>query len=130
MNSLSEFEQKYCIGTNDAKYQIFWDISALIKDLQKMQFPIVNYDVLCLSNSNNFFGNPEYAMKTNIENPCIIVKLNEDTEKLIDGNHRLYKVKQLNQENIPCYVLPLEYHKKFIIDYDDNVYDKVISDFI
>ena len=116
-------------GHNDGKYQIFWDISALIKDLENVQLPIVNYDVSYLVKLNNFFGNPEYAMKTDIEIPCIIVKLNENIEKLIDGNHRLYKAKQLNLKNISCYVLPVDYHKKFIVDYDSTVYEKVISDF-
>ena len=126
---MAYFEQKYCIGTNDGKHQMFWDISALINDLINTQFPIINYNVLDLVKSNHFFGDSEYAMKTNMEIPCIIVKLSEDIEKLIDGNHRLYKAKQLHHEKIPCYVLPMEYHKKFIIDYDDTVYEKVISDF-
>lgn len=68
-------------------------------------------------------------MKTDTENPCIIVELAENIKKLIDGNHRLYKAKQLNLESIPCYVLPKEYHQKFIVEYDDYIYDKVVSDF-
>jgi len=127
---MSSFEQKYCLGTNDGQYQMFWDLSALIKDLSGANVPIKNYDVGALSKANDFYGNSEYAMKTDVEKPCIIAVLNEKTEKLIDGNHRLYKAKQLKLERIPCYVLPEEYHKKFIIDYDDSIYKKVIADFI
>ena len=124
------FEQKYCIGSNDGEYQIIWDISALIKDLPNDKFTVKHYKVADLIEINNFFGNAEYAMKTDMEIPCIMVKLNENIEKLIDGNHRLYKAKQLNLDSIQCYVLPEEYHKRFIIDYDFNVYEKVIASFI
>jgi hypothetical protein len=127
---ISDFEQKYCIGTNDGKLKIFWDVTAIIKNLSYEQFPIKYYTVTKLSETNNFFGDSKYAMQTNIECPCVIVQLTDNFEKLIDGNHRLYKAKQLKLECIPCYVLPLEYHKKFIIDYDVDIYEKVVSDFL
>ena len=68
-------------------------------------------------------------MSDNIEQPCIIVKLNEKLEMFIDGNHRLYKARNLNIENIPCYVLPTEYHKKFIIDYNSEIYEKIVAEY-
>ena len=126
---MGSFKQKYCIGSNDGEYQIIWDISALIKDLENTDFIIRHYKVSDLIKINNFFGNAEYAMKTDVEIPCIIVKLNENIEKLIDGNHRLYKANQLNLNSIQCYVLPEEYHKKFIIDYNSDIYEKVIASF-
>ena len=126
---MSSFEQKYCIGTRDRQHQVVWDITALLKDLQDTHFPIQNYKVSDLVNKNNFFGNPEYAMNTDIEKPCIIVTLCNNAEKLIDGNHRLYKAKQLNLDFIPCYILPFEYHKNFIINYNFEIYDKVVADF-
>jgi len=121
------FEQKYSMGTQGGKYQIVWDISALISDLKHASFTIENCKVSCLAQSNLFFGDPAYAMRTNLEIPCIIVQLGEDIEKLIDGHHRLYKARQLHRGYMPCYVLPIEYHKKFIVGYDDVVYETVIS---
>ena len=126
---MASFEQKYCIGSNDGKYQIIWDISALIKDLENTDFIILNYRVPDLVRINNFFGNAEYAMNSNLKSPCIIVELSKNIEKLIDGNHRLYKANQLNIEYIKCYLLPEEYHKRFIIDYDSDIYKKVIAGF-
>ena len=127
---MSSFEQKFCIGTNDGKYQIFWDITALINDLQNKNFPVYQKNIFDLIERNNFYGNPDYAMQTNVTMPCIIVELDGKTEKLIDGNHRLYKASQLNFKSIPCYILPEEYHKKFIMDYDDLTYTKVVSEII
>ena len=123
------FEQKYCMGTNDRKFQFFWDISAMLKDFQTAQLSIKYYNVSDLFKTNPFFGNAEYAMSANVDDPCIIVRLTDNMEKLIDRNHRLYKAKQLGYDSIPCYVLPLDYHKRFIIDYDDNIYKSVVEDF-
>jgi hypothetical protein len=125
---MSYIEQKYCIGTSDGKYQIFWDITALLERLSITEVPIEYCKVSELSSMNHFKGNPQYAMSTDIEKPCIIVKLKENFEKLIDGNHRLYKADQLHLEYIPCYVLSAEYHKEFIINYDDYIYDRVIGE--
>ena len=123
------FEQKYCMGTKDRKYHIFWDIGAILQDMQTTQFPITHCNVADLFKNNPFFGNIEYAINTDISIPCIVVSLNNDKNKLIDGNHRLYKSKQLGCENIPCYILPLDYHTRFIIDYDVDIYRSVIADF-
>ena len=83
---------------------------------------------ICLKKLGGYCSNPEYAMETDIDKPCIIVKLSENYKLFIDGNHRLYKARKLNIENIPCYVLPTEYHKKFIIDYDPNIYEKIVEE--
>ena len=126
---MASFKQKYCMGTKDGKLKIFWDISAILNDLKDNTISPVQYCVHDLIEQNNFFGDREYAMKTDISKPCLIVQLNKNLEKLIDGNHRLYKAQQLQLATIPCYLLPLEFHINFIIDYDKLIYDKVISDF-
>lgn len=126
---MGSFEQKYCIGTNDGKYQVFWDIAALVDELKKQHLPIYNIDVKTLFKNNSFNGDCDYAMTTNTEVPCIIVELNKEVKKLIDGNHRLYKANQLSLKTVPCYILPFDYHKRFIINYDIKVYEKVIADF-
>jgi len=126
---MSSFEQKYCIGSKDGKHKVFWNITALLKDLQNAAFMADNRNVADLITHNDFYGDPEYAMKTDVKCPCIVVVLSDGFEKLIDGNHRLFKASQLKLQIIPCYVLPFDYHKKFIVDYDSDIYEKVIADF-
>ena len=116
--------QKYQMGTDDG-HEVVWDINAIIKDLQNSNLPVCNRQVNDFTDGDNPCMNTEYAMSTNIETPCIIVELTDKTKKLIDGNHRLYKAKQLGIENLPCYILPLDYHKNFIVDYDASTYEKV-----
>ena len=126
---MPSFEQKYCMGTRDGTHQIFWDIAALTKDLQEKRLPIQQRKVSDLLEFNDFSGDPAYAMGTDIEEPCIVVELNDEIEKLIDGNHRLYKAMLLHLDTVPCYVLPFEYHSKFIIDYTFSKYKKVVKDY-
>jgi hypothetical protein len=123
---MSSFEQKYQMGTDDG-CEIIWDINALLKDLQNKSYPVCNRRILDFDEINNSCGDIEYAMSTDLENPCIVVELTETIKKLIDGNHRLYKAKALGIESISCYFLPLEYHKKFILDYSDDIYKRVAS---
>jgi hypothetical protein len=118
------------MGTKDGKLKVLWDISAILRELSNDIISPTMYRVEDLFERNSFNGDPEYAMNTDLSKPCIIVQLNETCQKLIDGNHRLYKAKQLRLVDIPCYLLPLDYHAKFIVDYDKTVYEKVLVDFI
>jgi hypothetical protein len=123
-------EQRCCMFSKDKKYQIVWDINDIIDNPELLNFPIEQRNVMRLSEQDGgICTNPDYAMGTDTGKPCIIVKLNENVEIFIDGNHRLYKARQLNIENIPCYILPEEFYINFIIDYDENVYEKVIADY-
>ena len=116
--------------SKDKQFQIIWDINKLLQDLVNMSFNVEYKDVLRLSEQDGgICTDPEYAMITDISKPCVIIKLDENVEIFIDGNHRLYKARMLEAKNIPCFVLPAEYHKKFIIDYDANIYEKVIADY-
>lgn len=85
---------------------MFWDISAILKDLQRASFPICQRNVLDLLKKSPFGGDSECAMTTDLSKPCLLVKLDNISEWLIDGNHRLYKAGKLKCDNIPCYVLP------------------------
>ena len=99
--------------------------------MENSHFEIEYRNVLRLSEQDGgICTNPEYAMGTNLENPCIIIILREDFEVFIDGNHRLYKARKLGTENIPCYVLPTDYHKRFIVDYDPIICEGIAAEYI
>ena len=125
-------EQFKCIVRSDGNKiigQIIWNITEMLKNINEINLPVYKYFVDDLYKREGFHGDAEYAMKTNNKEPCIIANLDENIEILIDGEHRLYKAKQLGMETILCYVLPFEFHKKFIIDYDEKIYKKVTVDF-
>ena len=124
-------EHRCCIMVCDDEGKEFFfelDIAAILQDIEKMDFTIEYRNVINLSKqTGSGCGDPEYAMETDIEQPIIIAKISESCEMLVDGNHRLYKAQKLNIENIPCYVILAEYYKKFIINYDDDIYEKVVA---
>lgn len=116
------------MGTEDGSVKIFWDITALNRDLQESNFPVTLCDTSDLCKSNHFNGNAEYAMTTDVSKPCILIELANRHMKLIDGNHRLYKASKLSIRQVPCYIVPSHYHIKYIVDYDAEEYAKLIKD--
>jgi len=106
---------------------ITWNITKIIEELDRVSMPIKYYDVEYLVAKFYDSVDTDYAMNTDITIPLIIASIEENKEKLLDGNHRLYKAKMLKIEKLPCYVLPLEFHKKFIEDYNEELYNKGIS---
>jgi hypothetical protein len=106
---------------------ITWNITKILEALDSTSMPIKYYDVEYLTSKFYDSVDTEYAMNTDITIPLIIASVEENKEKLLDGNHRLYKAKMLEIEKLPCYVLPLEFHKRFIENYNEELYNKGIS---
>lgn len=116
-------EQKYKIGNEYG--DIMWDINRILKD--KAKFPIREFDVEALVAKNYFHGNAEYAMNTDLNEPLIVVNLISDIDKLIDGNHRLFKAKKLGHQKITAYYLSIEEHCRYIVDFNPDIYRLVVN---
>ncbi len=116
-------EQKYQIGNDYGS--IMWDVERILDD--KKLFKMKEYDVEELAASNLFYGDPEYAMQTDITQPLIVVQLTENIDKLIDGNHRLQKALKTGMKTISVYYLSFDEHHNYILNYDDEIYRKVVE---
>lgn len=116
-------EQKYQIGNDYGS--IMWDIEKILNNKQSFKIKVFCVEELAISNS--FYGNLEYAMKTDITQPLIVVQLSENTDKLIDGNHRLQKALKKGIKKIAAYYLSFEEHHKYIVGYDAEMYRKVVE---
>ena len=116
-------EQKYRMG-NEHGY-IMWDISLMLQN--KDSFPLCSFSVDKLISENPFYGDKIYAMSTDIQEPLIVVQLDIGLDKLIDGNHRLYKMRKMGLTNLQVYYLSFEQHSRYIIDFDEKTYWDVVK---
>lgn len=116
-------EQKYQIGNEYGA--IVWDIEKILES--KDEFEMREYDVNVLAANNPFHGDEDYAMSTDISKPLIVAELSADIDKLIDGSHRLQKALALGTEKIAAYHLSFDEHRRFIVDYDEEIYLAVIK---
>ncbi|MFD1176611.1 hypothetical protein ACFQ3W_09905 [Paenibacillus puldeungensis] len=89
VKKVPDFQQKYCFGSHSV--QLLWDINAIRRELPNLKPPILQYSTKQLIAYNPSNINVEYAMTTDISEPGIIIELELKRQKLIDGNHRLYK---------------------------------------
>lgn len=78
---------------------------------------------------NRFSGNKEYAMTADLSQPLVLVQLCAGKDKVIDGNHRLYKAKQLDVKTLSAYYLTPEQHQKYIIAFERELYNKIVAEF-
>ena len=105
-----------------------WNINMILDKITT--FPTIMCDVAELFRQNPFHGNEDYALTTDISKPLIIAALSEHKDQVIDGNHRLFKASKLKIRELPAIYLTKEEHIRFIVNYDEQVYDKVISEFL
>jgi len=120
--------QTFCIETSSGR--IVWDIAGMILDMRSMKWPVIHIKTSKLRITSRFYGDSQYAMQTDMEEPCIVVELGMGMDKLVDGNHRLYKASRLGIEHLPCYYLPMNVHRYYINGYDEVTYERVISEFV
>ena len=119
----NDMEQKFQIGNDYGS--ILWDVEAILKNCSS--FPIVEYPTEDLVKAYPFHGDADYAMKTDTTSPGIIVELSDDLEILIDGNHLLFKANKTGQILFRCYYLQEHEQKRFIVDYDSEIYSVIID---
>lgn len=116
-------EQKYQLGNEYGN--IMWNIGDMLLDISSFQKKKFSVDKL--SENNPFHGNEDYALQTDLSLPCVVVNLSNKFDKLIDGNHRLFKAKKEGLKEIECYYLQEEEHIKFIENFDLQIYRNVIN---
>jgi hypothetical protein len=68
-------------------------------------------------------------MTTDLTQPLVLVQLCAGKDRLIDGNHRLYKAKILCVKTLSAYYLTPEQHQKYIIAFERELYDKIVAEF-
>lgn len=116
-------EQKYGMGNEYG--MLLWDVEKILHDISA--FPQQKRSVYNLVQENPFHGDAKYAMSTDLSKPLILIQLCEGKEKLIDGNHRLYKAKEEGVEFITCYYLTVLQQQKYIVDFNESIYMQIIN---
>ena len=92
--------------------KIHCNVDLLIEDYKDKQAePICVNEIYKAPNKVDF----EYAMSTDISNPIIIVRFNDGTHEVLDGNHRLYRAVQEDQVYIMAHILDELELNKYII---------------
>ena len=102
-----------------------WDISLMLQD--KKSFKLCTFSIEKLLSENPFYGDEVYAMRTDIQEPLIVVQLDHDLDKLIDGNHRLYKMSKMGVTHLQAYYLSFEEHSRYIVDFDEKRYWDIVK---
>ncbi len=118
-------EQKYRIGTEEGA--LLWNIGRMLEDASA--FRTIQCQVEELSEANPFNGDADYAMRTDVSKPLIVIELAEKKYKLIDGNHRLFKASQLKMKTLPAYFLSKKEHVRYIEGYDEQKYERIVNAF-
>ncbi len=116
-------EQKYGMGNEYGT--LLWNVEEILRDISA--FPQQKRSVYDLVQENPFHGNAEYAMSTDLSKPLILIQLCNGKEKLIDGNHRLYKAQREGFEYITCYYLTVSQQQKYIVDFNESTYMQIVN---
>ncbi len=102
-------------------------MAALLADAE--QFEKIEVSVDELAAFNRFCGNKAYAMAADLSQPLVLAQLCAGKDKLIDGNHRLYKAGTLGIKTLFAYYLTPQQHQKYIIAFEQDLYDKIVAEF-
>ena len=82
--------------------ELHCDVDSLIADYKGKPAELINVNEVFKSDSKVDF---EYAMKTDTNNPIIIVRFDDGTHEVLDGNHRLFKAVHEGQTYIKVHII-------------------------
>ena len=92
--------------------KIHCNVDLLIEDYKGRQAELVNVNEIFKPESK---VNAEYAMKTDISSAIIIVRFEDGTYEILDGNHRLYRAVHEGKSQIMAHVLNEVELRKYIM---------------
>lgn len=108
------------INGNDELFRIFdleWNITKLSEHALKSKYSFVEVKVADLKGQNILISvDSEYAMKTALNKPLILIEFQENKYLLADGHHRLFKAKKTGVESIKAYFVPFKEHILYLTD--------------
>lgn len=102
--------QIYTFEHNGRK--IHCGVDLLIGDYKEKQAELINVNEVFKPENT---VDTEYAMTTDISSPIIIVRLDDGTHEILDGNHRLYRAAHEGQSHIMAHILNESDLNKYII---------------
>lgn len=120
--------QRYFFATDNG--MLIWDVDSMLKAIENhpgdFELRLVDTDVLARENQEAFV-NETYAMKTDLEKPCVLAEIAGGHYLLLDGNHRLRKAVREKLSCMICYCLKEEQHQKYIENYRPKEYERVMA---
>lgn len=93
--------------------KIHCNVDLLIEDCKEKQAEWVDVREIFKPESKVDF---EYAMKTDATHPIVIVRFDDGTHEVLDGNHRLYRAAHDGQDQVMAHILNESELKRYIMD--------------
>lgn len=109
---------EFSIDKDDETFRFLyyeWDITKMLEYAQKNNKEVFEVKVDQLKGQNALIRiEEEYAMKTDLEKPIILVELYDKSYFLVDGHHRLHKAIAKSVEYINAYMFSFEEQIRFL----------------
>ena len=118
------FEQKYQYGTIAGT--LAGNIADLLKYIDMSEVDVCQCDVGSLRKISKKQINEEHAATADLTQPIIISILSSEKELIIDGNHRIYRAQNDGKNTLNAIFLAEEEHKKFIENFESELYKRVV----
>lgn len=93
--------------------KVLCNVDWLIQDYKEQQAELVNVNEIFKWDNTI---NPEYAMKTDINIPIIIVRFDDGTYEILDGNHRVFRAAYEGKSQIMAHILSEIELKHYVVN--------------
>lgn len=120
--------QRYFFGTENG--MIIWDVDSMLKAIEEkpMAFELRMVDTDYIAKENHDARvDDTYAMKTDLNKPCVLAEVKDGHYLLLDGNHRLRKAIKEKLSCVMCYCLKEPQHQRYIEHYRPKEYEHIMS---
>lgn len=120
--------QRYFFANDNG--MLIWDVDSILKAIEEnpRDFELRFVDTEYIAKDNlEATVNDKYAMKTDLNRPCVLAEVKGGRYLLVDGNHRLRKALKEKMNCVICYCLKEEQHRKYIEHYRPKEYERIMA---
>lgn len=108
---------------------LLWDIEALRRDVENLKFSVEVRRMLIVNIRGLYRLGNEDVMGADIGVFPIVASLSRDKYCVLSGGEQIEKAWRLGFKSIDCYYVKPAQHKKYLLDYDEEIYLRAVKEY-
>ena len=108
---------------------LLWNLSAIEADIDACRFAFRIKRIPLVNLVGLFRVENEEWMRANIGIPPLVASLAKDKYCVLFGGEQIEKARALGFKHLDCYFLTPSQHKKYILDYNEERYQRAVSEY-
>ena len=108
---------------------LWWNLDEIERDIERSRFVVELKRMLVVNLVGLYTLEDVDWTKVDVSIPPIVASLGADKYCVLSGGEQIEKARLLGFKTLRCFFLKPSQHKRYIIDYDEEIYRRAVSEY-